>query len=398
MSERELGNVLDALIDHRGKTVKKLGGDFSDDGVPVVSAVNIKNGRIDFSQRPRFVSQDLFKKWMPIPLKKHDVVLTSEAPLGEVALVPSDDPLVLGQRLFALRGKQGILDSRFLYYLFRWGPVQDQLNARSTGTTVVGIRQAELVKIRIPDTPFADQQSIADVLGSLDDKIGVNREMSEALDSLATAMFDEMISEFAAPDTRPLMSRTEILSGGTPKTSIGSYWNGQIPWVSVVDLSPGPWVVATEKCITQEAVVNSAASPLPEKTVVISARGTVGRIAMTSREMAINQSCYGLLDIDGYQYYLLQLLRRAVPELRTGAHGSIFDTITRRSFESLMVAALPVSALQSFEHRVTPLYELILANEREIATLTAIRDCLLPGLLCGEISVREAETIAEGAV
>ena len=94
-SERPLGDVIEALIDHRGKTPKKLGGSFASSGVPVVSALNVKSGRLSFDAARRYVTSEMSERWMPVRLKAGDVVLTSEAPLGEVARVPSDrDPSV----------------------------------------------------------------------------------------------------------------------------------------------------------------------------------------------------------------------------------------------------------------------------------------------------------------
>src|SRR6266700_6126401 len=103
MSEIVLGDALEVIIDHRGKTPKKLGGDFVRMGVPVASALLVRNGCLNLEDA-RYVSPEMHKRWMPIPTRRHDVILTSEAPLGRVALVDSDQPLVLGQRLFGLRG------------------------------------------------------------------------------------------------------------------------------------------------------------------------------------------------------------------------------------------------------------------------------------------------------
>jgi type I restriction enzyme S subunit len=159
--ERRLGELLEVLIDHRGKTPKKLGGDFVSVGIPVASAVNVKSGRLLFEGAPRCVTPEMFERWMPVRLRAGDVLLTSEAPLGEVARVVSDEPLVLGQRLFGLRGRPDVLDSGYLYYALQWRPIQDRLLARSTGTTVHGIRQSELVRVSMPVPPLLKSTKVA---------------------------------------------------------------------------------------------------------------------------------------------------------------------------------------------------------------------------------------------
>ena len=144
-----LGECLALLLDHRGQTPGKLGGAFSSEGVQVISAIHIKDGRVKFDERARFVTEEMYVRWMPQPLRAGDVLLTSEAPLGEVAQVPESVPLVLSQRLFGLRGDPGVLLNDYLALLMRSPQVQAQLSQRSSGTTVTGIRQSELRRVSI---------------------------------------------------------------------------------------------------------------------------------------------------------------------------------------------------------------------------------------------------------
>jgi type I restriction enzyme S subunit len=277
-------------------------------------------------------------------------------------------------------------DERFIYYLF----ATLDLSGYNSGSVQPMLNRNYISKVSVMLPPVPQQRAIAEVLGALDDGIEARRHTNRRVDELASALFGAMCSDGVRGDTAPLVSRVEILSGGTPKTSLERFWKGSIPWVSVVDLVPGPMVVVTEKTITQEAVESSPAKPLPDRTVVISARGTVGRVALTTGRMAINQSCYGLRDLAGCQHYLFHVVRAAVPELRAKTHGSVFDTITRNSFESLRVPLLPTDDIQVFESRAKPMYDLILSNERVIGSLTRLRDALLPKLLSGELRVQDA--------
>ncbi len=189
MREEELGKLLDVIIDHRGKTPKKLGGvGFTDAGVPVVSAIHIKNGRIDWNERRRYAPQWMFEKWMPVRLRTGDVLLTSEAPLGAVAQVEDDNDLILSQRLFALRGKEGCLDSTYLRYFLQSSPGQQRLLHRASGTTVFGIRQAELVRVKVPVPPIEEQRRIAGVLGTLDDLVDTNFTLAREAADLAAML------------------------------------------------------------------------------------------------------------------------------------------------------------------------------------------------------------------
>ena len=146
---RPLGQTLDCLIDHRGKTPRKLGADFVDNGVPVISAMHVTAAGIELSES-RFVETEVWRRWMPEPLVMGDILLTSEAPLGRTAVVDSEVPLCLGQRLFALRPNPEAYRPRFLQLLLDSVPGQQLLRSHATGSTVRGIRAAALKQIRLP--------------------------------------------------------------------------------------------------------------------------------------------------------------------------------------------------------------------------------------------------------
>ena len=189
-----LGELLDEVIDHRGKTPAKLGGEFTERGVPVISAIHLKRGGIAWDERYRFVSQEMYERWMAVPLRRGDVLLTSEAPLGSVAQVPTDDPLVLSQRLFALRGKTDVLDSSFLRYFLQSARGQDQLIRRSSGTTVTGIRQSELLQIEIPLPPVVEQCAAVRVLGAIDEAAEAASSQAASLRHLRTNLLTSLLS------------------------------------------------------------------------------------------------------------------------------------------------------------------------------------------------------------
>lgn len=133
---------------------------------------------------------------------------------------------------------------------------------------------------------------------------------------------------------------SDIIGGGTPKTTVPCYWNGDIPWISVKDIRGGSkYVEKTEKSITEEGLKNSSTKLLSENDIVISARGTVGEIAMIKKTMAFNQSCFGihphatLVDPD----YLFYFLKNAVRILKKAANGSVFDTITSHIFGEISI-------------------------------------------------------------
>ena len=132
----------------------------------------------------------------------------------------------------------------------------------------------------------------------------------------------------------------DLIGGGTPKTSNPDYWNGDIPWLSVKDFgNDNRYVYETEKHITELGLMNSSTKLLDKGDIIISARGTVGEIATIPYPMAFNQSCYGLrakkriVDED----FLYYLIKYNIRPLKKNTHGSVFDTITRSTFDEIEV-------------------------------------------------------------
>ena len=137
----------------------------------------------------------------------------------------------------------------------------------------------------------------------------------------------------------PLIDYIELIGGGTPKTTVPEYWNGNIPWLSVKDFNNDKrYVYSTEKHISQSGFENSPTKMLHKDDIIISARGTVGEIAMIPFDMAFNQSCYGIRASRGIdQPFLYYLLKNCISQLKRMTHGSVFDTITRDAFANIEV-------------------------------------------------------------
>lgn len=185
-SKKPLGDVVDLVIDYRGKTPKKLGGDWSSQGIRALSAKNIKTREIVQADAIRFVDDSMYKAWMKDEIHRGDILITSEAPFGEVYYWDSDEKIVLSQRLFAIRCKKEF----FAPYVFQYmtgNRFQGELQGRSTGTTVTGLRQPELLKCNISYPSYEEQVVIANTLFAIDNKISENYKINHHLSSLRSA-------------------------------------------------------------------------------------------------------------------------------------------------------------------------------------------------------------------
>ena len=337
-------------------------------------------------------------------------------------------PARVNQHVAIIRPQPKSIDARFLRYVLVSNDYQSRLLAlASAGATRPALTKSMIEELDVPSPPLAEQKAIAAVLGALDDKIELNRRMNATLEAMARALFQSWFVDFdpvrAKLDGRkpigldaataalfpahfkdsplghipqgwevcPLADKIELLSGGTPKTGEPDYWDGDIPWFSVKDAptETDVWVIHTEKSVTKLGISNSAAQIFPEKTTIITARGTVGKLALTGTPMAMNQSCYGVRGITGYgNYFTYYSLRAATAQLQQRTHGTVFDTITRQTFDTLDCIFPPPEITAYFDLAVEPLLGQIRANLHQSRILSTLRDTLLPKLLSGELSVR----------
>lgn len=446
-----LEQAMEAIIDYRGKSPIK-----SNCGVPLITAKIVKGGRIE--QPSEFIAEELYDDWMVRGLPKSgDVVITTEAPLGEVAQI--DDPYVaLAQRIVTLRGKAELLDNNFLLYLMQSEFIQRQLVARASGSTVSGIKQSELRKVVLILPSIKEQEQIAHHLKTIDNKIALNRQINQTLEAMAQALFKSWFVDFEPvrakvaalelgedatraamraisgktddeldtlqttdvaayaqlqttaslfPDefeeselglvpkgweVKPFAETITLIGGGTPQRSNPEFWNGTIPWFSIKDLPEASdvFVIDTDEKITQAGLNKSSTRLLEKGTTIITARGTVGKLALLATPMAMNQSCYGVLNrAFPAPVFTFYRLKQAISVLQQNTHGAVFDTITKGTFETFSSVKPKPDIILSFEELASTFLNRIESNVRENQTLSTLRDTLLPKLLSGELTVGE---------
>lgn len=197
---KSLEECVDLIIDYRGKTPKKLGGDWSESGFRAFSAKNIKDGKIVRKDTIRYLEKGLYEKWMKEEIKKNDILMTSEAPLGETLLWDSEEKIVLSQRLYGIRANDKIIYPKYLFSYMTSPKYKAELDGRASGTTVVGIRQTELLKTNIILPRMNEQIAIGNFICNLDKKIEINNKINKKLDELAQAIFKQWFIDFDFPN------------------------------------------------------------------------------------------------------------------------------------------------------------------------------------------------------
>lgn len=185
---------VDKIIDFRGRTPKKLGLEWGDGNILALSANNVRMGKIDFQSENYFASDELYEKWMlGNELEKNDLLMTMEAPLGNVALVPDENKYILSQRVVALKTKEYI-NNRFMLYMIMSDIVQRQLDALSTGTTAKGINQKNLAKVKVIIPSLKEQQKIAQIISSVDSQIEEYQNKKTKLEELKKGLMQQLLT------------------------------------------------------------------------------------------------------------------------------------------------------------------------------------------------------------
>ena len=400
--------------------------DFSDKGLPVIKIAELKNGvtsstaftASEYAPSVFVQAGDMLFSWSGNPDTSIDVFRWS----GENGW--------LNQHIFKVTPSERV-SGQFLYFLLKWLKPQFAEIARNKQTTGLGhvtIQDLKRMTVAIPDV--SEQADIVSVLRPIQEKIELNSYMNKTLEAMAQAIFHDWFVNFGptrakmegrAPyltsnlwnlfpdklddegkpegwELRPLTEFFSIIGGGTPKTSNLDFWGGNIPWFSVKDMPKkgGIFVATTEKTITDAGLDGCSTKLIPKGTTIISARGTVGSLAIAGRDMAFNQTCYalrGTSPVGDCTAYLVA--KNMVSRLQSMAHGSVFSTITRQTFASISLPMPPPAILKAFEESISLIFNKILEAVEESLTLAQIRDMLIPKLMSGTIHLSGAQKRVE---
>jgi type I restriction enzyme S subunit len=414
-----LGECLESVVDYRGKTPPK-----SPCGIPTITAANVKSGRIDMST-VSYVSEKTCWEWSTRGFPEAaDVLITTEAPVGEVAPFPGDQTYLITRRVFAMRGKKGLLDNAYLLYTCLSSIVQDELQSRIRGSTVPRVLKTDILGLQIPLPSIEEQKAIAHILGTLDDKIELNRKTNETLEAMAKALFKSWFVDFDPvrakaegrptglpaeisdlfPDSFEDSELGEIPSGwrvdsiysvasvtyGAPFSS--SLFNGEgngTPVARIRDL-PGesPGVFTTE--------VHPKGILIAPGDIVVGMDGEFRAYLWGGEECWMNQRvCKFIPGIKGRTCFLRESIRKPLMDVEMSETATTVIHLGKGDIDGFRVVVPVQEILDTFSAATTPLYEEVVANKQQTRVLANIRDALLPKLISGEIRIPDAEKMLE---
>ena len=338
-----------------------------------------------------------------IPVRHGEGVSFAKA-VGEGGWLEEGFHGCLGRRMALIRPNEEKIDGKFLYYYF----FSDGWRRVISENTVVGATVDRIPLIRFPDFPVSyppmeEQKAIAAMLSDYDRLIENNQKQIKLLEEAAQRLYKEWFVDLRFPgyentkivdgvpegwSRKSFSEVVTVMSGGTPKTDVKDYYAGTIPFYTPKDSDGSFFAFNTVNHISQLGLKNCNSQYYPAGTVIITARGTVGKTAILAVPMAMNQSCYALkCDSLHSPYYLFFALNKEVDRLRVMANGGVFNTIIVKTFDHISIFIPTSAVLELFNLTVSPIMEQIKTKMKQNTSLKEARDRLLPKLMNGELEV-----------
>jgi type I restriction enzyme, S subunit len=383
--------------------------DYVSNGIPVIRGTNMGCGRWVGGEFA-YVTHEKAESLSSNCAKPGDIIFTQRGTLGQVALVPNTgaEKYLISQSQMKLTVDAEKADALFLYYVFTSSEQQSYIRQNSIQTGVPHTNLGILRKTPIKLPPLTEQKRIAHILGTLDDKIELNRRMN------ATVDFDPVRRNAAGRDSRPedalfpdsfedsemgaipkgwtaerVGDVVDCVGGGTPSTKESKYWdNGTHHWTTPKDFSSlqSPILIDTSRKLTDAGIAKISSGLLPAGTLLLSSRAPVGYLAIAAIPVAINQGFIAMkCNNRASNYFMLNWCQTNMAEIESRATGTTFAEISKQNFRLIPVVLPPKELMAAFTAKVAPLYAQIAANLYQSRTLSKIRDMLLPEILSRKI-------------
>lgn len=381
------------------------GGDasYKTEGTSLIRSQNVLD--FEFSKNGlAFIDDVQAKELANVAIQERDVLLniTGDS-VARVCQVPKDVlPARVNQHVLILRTDKSKLNPDFLKYsLLSRQNKEMLLSLASTGATRKALTKVMLEEFEIdapPDLPT--QTRIASILSALDDKIELNRQMNQTLEQMAQALFKKYFVTDVDPDNLPegwklksVGELFEISIGRTPPRKESKWFTANdkdVKWISIKDLGNcGSHIFQTSEFLTNEAVAKFNIPVIPENTVVLSFKLTVGRVAITTEKMLSNEAIAHFIPKSNnylssiYTYVFLKNFNYEI----LGSTSSIATAVNSQSVKSIQMLVPPIGQIENYSGIVKPIFDLIKNNDLENINLSKTRDTLLPKLMSGEIEV-----------
>lgn len=385
------------------------------------------NGRVFIDSTERGLSKQGARSIQSSLLPANAVMMSCIATVGKCGITTR--PSFTNQQINSVICNDRV-NPQFLYYCFT--QLGRRLEALGSGGSVyTNVSKSRFSELTVPLPPLAEQQAIAYILGTLDDKIELNRRMNDTLEAMARAIFKSWFVDFdpvrakaagqqpsgLSPHIADLFPDAfeaselgetprgweiwrvadvgEVVCGKTPSTKIPEYYGDDVPFIRIPDMHDKIFATRTQKMLSLAGAASQEKKTLPTGSICVSCIATPGLVVITTQESQTNQQINSVIPKSPsetvFWYWTFFDLRDEIKA--SGSGGSVVTNLSTGRFSQLRIQSPPASLRYSYNAIVQPLFERILSNDEESDTLAALRDTLLPKLISGELRVPAAERI-----
>ena len=370
-------------------------------GIPVVKLSNISGSKVNL-RSCQLISKEKAENLKAYIIKKNDVILSTvgswpsnpESVVGKVIRADEEiENALLNQNAVMLRANKG-MSQVYLYYLLYNKDFKDYIvNTAQGSANQASITLKDVFNYSFSLPPLPEQQAIAEVLSSLDDKIDLLHRNNKTLEEMAETVFRQWFVEGAKEDweVKNLGDIVNTVLGGTPNTSIPDYWDGDIAWINSGEVNKDR-IIKPTRYISEKGLKNSNAKLLPKKSTVIAITGaTMGQVSFLEIDTCANQSVIGLIPNEVYYAEFLHLLvKNHIVDMVQNETGGAQPHINKNDVNSTPVKLPPVEKLASKKECFQSLYSKVCNNWEQISDLEKTRDTLLPKLMSGQVRVNKS--------
>lgn len=375
--------------------------ELADQGFRILRVADVGDGLVSLDGAD-FVSEERQNAIGAKQARQGDLLLTTKGSIGRVAVVPNlgtEKVAYSPQLCFFRLSQDGPLMADYLRYWFKSDEAQRQIAMYAGNTDMapyLSLRDIAALEVDLP--PLHTQRAIAEVLGALDDKIAANRAIVTSVLELIDALYSQV----------PKLERqasfecvAELGGGGTPSTKVEEYWGGEISWATPSDITRlnGAWLGDTNRTLTPEGLKKSTSKLYPTGSIFMTSRASIGFCAMAAQPTAVNQGFIALnAHENSLQPWFFAQLRSRKAEWESWSNGATFMELPRGVFRKLHADLGSAQDMADFATTATPLLDRSRTAENEITRLTRTRNELLPALMSGRITVKDAESRVEEEV
>lgn len=364
----------------------------------IINGESLTTDDIDWD-KAGYITKERYDESPEIMLENNDILISKDGTIGKIGFVKElDKPTTVASGIFVVRNlKPEIINTRFIYNFLCSKYFKDFIVTRTEGSVIPHLYQKDFVELDFPLPSLEVQNKIVSILDNISDKMDLNKQINKNLEQQVLTLYRNRFID-TINDERRICCADEyfdISIGKTPPRKETQWFSTnpqEVTWVSISDMGTcGLYISSSSEQLTREAVERHNVKIVPDNTVLLSFKLTVGRIAITNGEMTTNEAIAHFKtdkkEINEYLYCYLKCFNYQT----MGSTSSIATAVNSKIIKGMPFVVPTDDELIDFHSVAAPMFAKIKANQTESKNLTAVRDIFLPKLMSGELDISDID-------